>query len=146
MAKANGDTSQSPLAQKNAPPHLPPLSDNSPQSGLVPQSGGDVPSSQVTSDIGVVQVVVLTRNRPPQPPPATDKQAITVPPISPSQSSGLSNSKPLPDVPPTQALQQTGDTSLGPGFPGAEEPGEMTQFLSHTDSSHEGNTTRSHTR
>jgi len=149
MAKANGDTSLSLLAQQNAPPLLPPLSDNSPPSGLVPQSEGNIPSGQVRSSISVVHVVVVpTRNRPPQP-PAADKETITMPPISPSQSSDASMSKgapkPLPDVPPTQVLQQTGgDTSLG--FSRAEEPGEMIQSISYTDSSHEGNTTKPHTQ
>lgn len=148
MAKANGDTSHSPLAQQNARPSLPPPSDNSPRSDLVPPSGGDIPSSPVRF-IGVVHVVVVpTRNCPLQA-PADNKQAITVPPISSSQPSGISRSKgvskPLPDVPHTQALQQTGaDTSLG--FPGAEELGEMTQSHTHTDSSYEGNTTKSHTQ
>ena len=151
MAKANSDTPQSLQAQQNATPLLPPLSDNSPPSGLVPQSEGNIPSGQVRSSIGVVHVVVVpTRNRPPQPPPAADKQTITMPPIPSSQSSDPSMSegapKPLPDVPPTtQALQQTGgDTPLG--FSRAEEPGEMIQSISYTDSSHEGNTTKPHTQ
>lgn len=107
-----------------------------------------MPSSPVRS-IGVVHVVVVpTRNRLLQA-PADNKQAIVVPPISSSQPSGISRSKgvskPLPDVPPTQALQQAGgDTSLG--FPGAEEPGKMSQFHTHTNASREGNRTKSHTQ
>ena len=149
MAKASGDTSQSLLSEQHAPPSSRPLSDNSLQSHVVPQSAGDIPSSQVRSGIGVVHVaVVLTRNCSLQL-PADDKQAIPVPPLSSSQSSGLFKSEGvsglLPDVPPTQALQQTdGGTSLG--FPGAEEPGEVTQSLPHTGSAYEGDATKSHTQ
>ena len=148
MAKVNGDTSHSPLAQQNATPSLPPPYDNFPRSDLVPRSGGNIPSSPVRF-IGVVHVVVVPiRNRPLQA-PADNKQAIAVPPISSSQSSGIFRpkgvSKPLPDVPPTQALQQAGgDTSLG--FPGADVPGKISQFHTHTNASREGNTTKSHTQ
>ena len=145
MAKANDDTLQSLLAQQHAPPSLRPLSDDSLQSGLVPQLAGNLPSSQVRSGIGVHVAVVLTKNRLLQP-PADDKQAITVPPLSSSQSSGIFKSEGasrlLPDVPPTQALQQT-DGGMSLGSPGVEE---VTQSLPHMDSSYEGDTTKSHTQ